>query len=50
MGIGVETHRRSQMETGTGAGMGRERGRGRGWRPVDEHRMEAGTGFGVETR
>ena len=29
--------------------MRRERGRGRGWRPVDEHRMEARTEMGVET-
>ena len=38
------------METGTGVGTGRERGRGRVWRPVDEHRMGAETGMGVETR
>ena len=38
------------METGTEARTGRERGQGRGWRPVDDHRMGAGTEMGVETR
>ena len=36
--------------TGTGARTGREQEHGRGWRPVNEHRMEMGTGAGTETR
>ena len=36
------------MGTGAWTGTERERGRGRGWRPVDEHRMGADTGMGVE--
>ena len=53
--MGAETSRRSQDGNrdgggdGAGTGTGRERGRGRGWRPVDEHRMGAGTEMAVET-
>ena len=47
--MGVETRRRSQDGNGDGSGSGDEAGTGmgRGWRPVDEHRIGAGTEMGV---
>ena len=48
--MGVETRRRTQDGNRDRSGDGVNTGTGRGWRPVDEHRMRAGTGMRVEAR
>ena len=54
----VEVNEGTPEESGNGSGngagtetrTGRELEQGLGWRPVEEHRMDTGTGVGIETR
>ena len=49
-GKGVEVNDGAQDGNGDGSGERWGRGPGHGWRALDEHRMETGTGVRTETR